>query len=51
MQPVDAGGPIVGRHDPSEYSLCLADGTWTRVWNLNVLKPEGAVAFLVEAVL
>lgn len=51
MQPVDTGGPIVGRHDPGEEPLCLADSTWTRVWDLNVLKCEGALALLVEAVL
>lgn len=51
MQPVNTGGPIVGRHDLSEYSLRLGDSPWAGVWNLNVLESEGVVALFVEAVL
>jgi hypothetical protein len=51
MQPVHTGGPIVGRHDASEYSLCFADSAWAWVWNLNVLESEFAMTLFVEAVL
>lgn len=49
MQPVDTGGPIVRRHDASEYSLCLADSAWAWVWDLDILESEFAVTLFVEA--
>ena len=50
MQPVNTGGPIVGRHDLSKYSFCLANGTGPRIRYLNILEPE-VVTFLVDTVL
>lgn len=51
VQPMNTGRSIVGCHDSSEYLLSLGDGSWARVWDLNVLESELAVTLFVEAVL
>lgn len=51
MQPVNTGGPVVGRHYGSEYLLSFGDGSRSRVGYLNVLLPDGSGSLLVQAVL
>lgn len=48
MQPVDTGGPIIGRHDLSKYSLSLGDSTGPRIWYLDVFESD---TLFVDAVL